>query len=243
MHLPSFIKNYLRPGIYKKEPAEAYDIWSSSYDEQPDNLMLYLDRILFTNFLHSVSLQHKIVLDYGCGTGRHWKSMYLHEPAQMIGIDVSEGMLEQLKQKHPSATVVHNKDNQLLSLQDNSVDILISTLTIAHIKNITELFEAWNRVVKQGGEIYISDYHPMLLQNGGMRDFRLNGRQYSITNYVHPLNKIKAMARKYGWALKQEEQKLIDSDVKPFYEKQGALSVYDRFEGYPVIYGVHFIKQ
>jgi ubiquinone/menaquinone biosynthesis C-methylase UbiE len=243
MHLTNFIKTYLKPGIRKKEPEEAYDIWSSSYDKQPDNLMLYLDQLLFTHFLHSVSLHHKIVLDFGCGTGRHWKSMYEHQPAQMIGIDVSEGMLEQLKQKYPSATVIHNKDNQLLSLQDNFVDILVSTLTIAHVKNIHELFVAWNRLVKPGGEIYISDYHPMLLQNGGQRDFRMNGKKYSITNYVHPLNKIKGMARNYGWTLIQEEQKLIDKEVKSFYEKQGALSVYNRFEGFPVIYGVRFKKQ
>jgi ubiquinone/menaquinone biosynthesis C-methylase UbiE len=169
--------------------------------------------------------------------------MYDHRPAQMIGIDASEGMLEQLRQKHPRATVMQNKGNQLFTIEGSTIDVLVCTLTIAHIKNIEELFEDWNRLVKQDGNIYLSDYHPILLQNGGKRDFSLNGEKYSIINYVHSLNKIKTLALKYGWRLKLEEQKWIDEEVKCFYEKQGAMSVYNKFKGSPVIYGLHFYKQ
>jgi ubiquinone/menaquinone biosynthesis C-methylase UbiE len=243
MHISQLFKNYLTTGIRKKKAEEAYDIWSSSYDSQPDNLMLYLDQVLFTGFLNTVSLRNKVVLDFGCGTGRHWKAMYDHRPAQMIGIDASEGMLEQLRQKHPRATVMQNKGNQLFTIEGSTIDVLVCTLTIAHIKNIEELFEDWNRLVKQDGNIYLSDYHPILLQNGGKRDFSLNGEKYSIINYVHSLNKIKTLAHKYGWRLKLEEQKWIDEEVKCFYEKQGAMSVYNKFKGSPVIYGLHFYKQ
>src|SRR6476619_2430727 len=56
----------------QKEAAEAYNLWAGNYDRQPDNLMLFLDNQLFHHFIQSVDISNQVVLDIGCGTGRHW---------------------------------------------------------------------------------------------------------------------------------------------------------------------------
>jgi hypothetical protein len=38
-------------------------------------------------------------------------------------------------------------------------------------------------------------------------------------------------------------EKIIDGSVKPYYEKKGALDVYEKYKGAAVIYGIRFKKQ
>src|SRR5436190_9369283 len=71
------------------EPAAAYDLWAATYDDQPSNLILHLDEIVFGRLLTKVDLQHKTVVDSGCGTGRHWAEILQQGPASLTGYDVS----------------------------------------------------------------------------------------------------------------------------------------------------------
>src|ERR1700751_1457332 len=81
----------------EKEPGEGYDLWSESYDLQPDNLMLAYDEVVFKNISSGINFKDKIIADVGCGTGRHWKEILDQEPLRLIGYDVSAGMLKVLK--------------------------------------------------------------------------------------------------------------------------------------------------
>src|SRR5687768_1650359 len=84
-------------------PAQAYNLWAATYDNQPNNLMLKLDLEIFTKFLAAADIERKTVADVGCGTGRHWKEILARQPKRLTGLDVSPEMLAQLKQKFPEA--------------------------------------------------------------------------------------------------------------------------------------------
>jgi ubiquinone/menaquinone biosynthesis C-methylase UbiE len=237
------IKKYLRPEkLLKKESPEAYDLWSSSYDDQPDNLMLHLDAAIFGELIGTIPLKGKRVIDVGCGTGRHWHTLRAGHPSHLTGYDVSPGMLNELKKKFPDADVHLVQGPGLPELADGSVDVIISTLTIAHLDHIGEMFSAWARVLKQNGDIVLTDFHPALLSQGGKRDFRARGQHVQIRNFVHPLDTVRLVAEKnklYPLALTERH---IDESVRHFYEKQQALPVYLKFLGKPVIYGIHLKK-
>ena len=240
------IKNFLQkkgPFIPEKEAAEAYDIWSASYDRQPGNLMLDLDEIVFTNLVQHVNLKNKRVADIGCGTGRHWQKLYDRKPGIIIGFDVSAGMLLQLKRKFPDALTLRTTDNRLDAVPAAFVDCIVSTLTIAHIKDIDEAIAAWAGVLKEGGDLLITDFHPEILAKGGKRSFRHEGKSLAVINYIHQLEQVKSIFKKYGLTVITEEQKYIDESVKHYYKAQNALAVYDRFKNMPVIYGLHLKKQ
>ena len=243
--LPS-IKNLLQKlSIRSSEmvPKEAYDIWSESYDLQPGNLMLDLDERIFSGLIEPIDFHNKTIADIGCGTGRHWEKLYAKKPALVMGFDISAGMLHQLKQKYPDAVIQLTHNNLLESVADSFIDCLITTLTIAHIKNIDEAISAWSRVLKTDGDLVITDFHPTSLVNGGMRSFRHRGRSLSVTNYIHPLEKVQNIFRKYGLIVVRQEEINVNEEVKPYYESQNALSVYNRFIGIPIIYGLHLKKQ
>jgi ubiquinone/menaquinone biosynthesis C-methylase UbiE len=223
--------------------AEGYNLWSQHYDDQPDNLMLALDEKIFTAFLNDMSLKGKKIVDVGCGTGRHWAKILEKQPETLIGYDVSAGMLDKLKDKFPEANTYQLSSNKLPELENETCDIVISTLTIAHIKNLEGAFEEWNRVLKKTGEIIITDYHPVTLANGGKRTFAHNGKTNVVKNYVHSLERILQIGSKMNWELVRQEEKFIDDSVKSYYEKKNALHIFEKFKGMPIIFGMHLKKK
>lgn len=225
------------------EPRAAYDLWATAYDNQPGNLMLDLDEELTGNFLAQKNIAGKTVADVGCGTGRHWKKLFAGQPARVTGFDVSTGMLARLKAKFPAAETFVLSNNKLDGLADASVDLLISTLTIAHIEDITEAFTEWNRVLKPGAEIFITENHPDALSRGGQRTFKHEGNTVSVRNYIHSFEKLRMLAGQLGWKEIRFSEKIIDESVRPYYEKQNALAVFEKFRGVPVFYGIHLKKE
>jgi ubiquinone/menaquinone biosynthesis C-methylase UbiE len=243
MDILNKIKNRVFQKIeVEKEASEAYDIWSAFYDNQPDNLMLYLDGLLFTDLLKKVVLYNKEVVDFGCGTGRHWKTIMARKPRRLLGLDVSAGMLRQLQVKFPKAELGMISDNSLSFIPDGSIDIIISTLTIAHIADCSNLIKSWSRILKPGGDILLTDFHPDVLANGGKRDFHVSGQRIRIKNYVHSIKEIQDLVSINGLSSERLLERQINEDIKHFYVKQNALSVYKKYEGQPIIYGIHIKK-
>jgi ubiquinone/menaquinone biosynthesis C-methylase UbiE len=220
----------------------AYDIWAKSYDAQPDNLMLKLDDIIFGQLIKAIRIEDKIVGDIGCGTGRHWKTLIDGNPRCLTGFDVSEGMLRRLKDKFPAAFVKRIVDNDFRSEQNAHYDLIISTLTIAHIKSVNQALLAWSRILKKGGDIIITDFHPKLLAEGGRRTFSDKLERFTVMNYVHPIDTVKRIFQESGLYVANEIEMKIDDSLKVYYEKQNAMDVFNQFKGTPVIYGLHLKK-
>ena len=227
--------------VKETAPARAYDLWAGQYDDQPDNLMLDLDEKLVSSMLSKTDIQSRNVVDVGCGTGRHWPKIIDKSPARLAGYDVSAGMLQVLRQKFPSAET-HLLTNNRLEEKNASCDVLISTLTMAHIENMEQALEEWNRVIKPGGTILITDYHPDILSKGGQRTFHHGGKTVAVKNHIHPVEKILAATAKLHWQTVNLEEWKLDDSMKGWYEKQNAVHVFEKFKGNGLIYGLHLKK-
>ncbi|HEX4372970.1 MAG TPA: class I SAM-dependent methyltransferase [Puia sp.] len=239
------IKKYFHKNeslLDEKNAEDAYDLWSQNYDNQPGNLMLDLDEIIFSELLKEINIENKIVADIGCGTGRHWEKILGEHPKSLTGFDVSEGMLNKLKEKFPSSTVKKISDNVFRKEPDNYYDVIISTLTIAHIENINEAISSWARILKKGGDIIITDFHPALLANGGKRTFKVDQHQFAVTNFVHSIDDVSNILRDVNLFIINKIEKRIDESVKHYYQNQNALDIFNKFKGEPVIYGLHAKK-
>lgn len=228
-----------KPEAIEKSSAEAYDLWSEDYDLQPGNLMLDLDEALFPKMVSQQIIDNKTVADIGCGTGRHWTKILRLNPLSLTGFDVSVGMLNKLQTKFPGADTHKIADDLLSNVHEASFDTIISTLTVAHIENIEQALQAWCRILKPVADVIITDFHPKLLAFGGKRTFRHHNESLAVKNYVHDVNTIKEVLERNGFRLIAEQQISIDEMVKHYYQNQNALKVYEQFEGFPVIYGIH----
>ncbi len=246
MTIAGKIKKWVRQNfnsrIKETEPETAYDLWADAYDRQPLNLMLALDKDVFTALLQHIPLNRQSIVDVGCGTGRHWYDLLRQQPARLVGYDVSREMLSILKSKFP-AQEIHRQTSHLLDQPDNHFDLLVSTLTVAHIPDIQAAMKEWARVVKPGGSLIITDYHPATLEKGGQRTFLYKGKTVAVKNHIHPLHFMMETARALGLELVETIEKQIDESMRGWYEKQNALHVYEKFKGTPVIYGFHLKKK
>ena len=238
------VKNYIKQRLFptailEKNSVEAYDIWAENYDQQPGNLMLDLDEVLFPKLINNSIITGKQVADIGCGTGRHWNKLFALNPARLTGFDTSGGMLSRLQQKFPEADTYQITEDLFTGIPDGSFDTIVSTLTVAHIPNIQTALQAWIRILKTGGDIAITDFHPHTLANGGKRTFK-HGRDFiAVENFVHPVSLIKNLLLDNGFTLVAEEEIKIDESMKHYYADKNALHVYEKYKGFPIIYGLH----
>ena len=231
------------PIVTEKGPVEAYDLWSENYDVQPGNLMLDLDEQLFADLLTGVHLNNKNVADIGCGTGRHWHKILDDEPLSLTGFDVSTGMLKRLADKFPNAHTHQITDNLFTNVPDHRYDVIVSTLTVAHIKDIDEALLAWCRILKNTGDIIITDFHPNALAFGGKRTFEYHKKQVAVANFVHYVYEIEEALLKSNFHVVRKQEKIVDESVKHYYAAKNALPVYEKFKGSRIIYGIHLRRE
>jgi ubiquinone/menaquinone biosynthesis C-methylase UbiE len=242
--LKNYIKQTFLPSqIKEKNPVEAYDIWAKNYDAQPGNLMLDVDETTLNKLLKNVNLAGKKIADIGCGTGRHWEKILAKNPADLVGFDVSEGMLTQLKEKFPQANVKRITDDLFSDIPKKTFDMIISTLTLAHIKDIIPALNAWTRILKDKSDIILTDFHPKTLGSGGKRTFMSESGLISVQNFVHYIEPIRLILAQHGFALFAQEEIYIDETFKHYYENKNALKVYETYKGFPILYGLHFKRQ
>jgi len=226
--------------VKEKDVVEAYDLWAENYDSQPGNLMLDLDEIVFSGLLDDVDIKNRRVADIGCGTGRHWARILQKDPESLTGFDVSTGMLNKLNQKFPEAKTHVITDNNFSTVDDGSYQVILSTLTVAHLEDIEEALESWCRILTYNGDIIITDFHPDALSFGGKRTFRHHNGQIAVRNFVHSTIAIKRIFARNNFYVVSEDERKIDEQVMHYYMKQDALPVYEKFKGFPIIYGIHF---
>jgi len=238
--IKNYIKNHISASpVIEKDSAEAYDLWAENYDNQPGNLMIDLDEVLFTGMLDDLAITNKQVADIGCGSGRHWAKIFQKHPQALTGFDVSEGMLHKLKEKFPQANVRHIADDLFSDVPDASFDTIVSTLTVAHIEDIEAAMQAWSRILKPNAEILITDFHPHILAYGGKRTFKHQQKSIAVKNYVHPVYSIVELLQGFGFHLIAKNELEIDESMKHYYQAQNALPVYEKYKGFQVIYGIH----
>ncbi|CAF3051914.1 unnamed protein product [Rotaria socialis] len=202
---------------------ECYDAWSNTYDSD-GNVLQLLDDIVFEeiaqprlNSIHNSNMR-QICCELGCGTGRNTVKL-LNAGWFVIAVDVSTCMMQkaqvrvaQLEEQHKSSVdwIIHdlNGDNEL-SINDSSVDTVISTLVLEHITSLEQFFKTIYRILKKNNDswAFITTLHPNMYQAGSQASFvidnvtgdKLYGISFdhSIQHIIEAANKTSLMLIKY----------------------------------------------
>ena len=223
------------------DAAAGYDLWSSTYDSEKDNLLVALDERVFAAMLPRVPLQGKRVVDIGCGTGRHWGTLLARQPAELVGYDLSPCMLAELRRKYPRATVHQAGADRLVHAEDNGFGVVVSTLTLCHLPALDAALGEWVRVLRPGGDLLLTDFHPAASAMSQC-SFRHEGRSFTVKLYVHSLASLEAAAARNGLELLALEETTVDESTRAYYERAGMLRSFERMKGLPLVYGAHFRK-
>ncbi|MGH8876891.1 MAG: class I SAM-dependent methyltransferase [Stackebrandtia sp.] len=130
-----------------------YDDWAGFYD-QPGNMLIDLEEPIVHDILDG--LKPGTALDAACGTGRH--AAYLARLGHdVIGVDSSPGMLDKARAKVPNGQF-HESDVHRLPAADEQIDVLVCALALNHVTDLVPVFAEFDRVLKPGGHLVISDH-------------------------------------------------------------------------------------
>ncbi len=221
---------------------DAYRLWSESYDAQPDNVVLALELEIFSGLLADAPLADQVVVDMGCGTGRHWGELLSGQPRLLHGVDSSPEMLGQLRKRYPDATL-HLRDGRTIeSFPDGSVDLVVSTLMLGHVREVADELREWTRLLRTGGGIVATDFHPEACRAGMKRTFTHAGATFEVENHPHTLELLRSLFRSMNLGIERFEERAIDAAVRAGFERQDHAEAYRRGIGTPLVFGFRLRK-
>ena len=104
-------------------------------------------------------VEGKRVLCVGSGYGEECSRIAVLGAAQVVGIDLSAGNVQQARERYPSIEF-HEMDMERISFEPSSFDIVFSSLAIHYVSDWNAALTGMRRVLAPGGSIVISTHHP-----------------------------------------------------------------------------------
>ena len=104
----------------------------------------------------------KRILDVATGTGDFAIEALKLNPDQVIGVDISDGMLDvgrkKLKARNLDRIELRNADSEKLPFEDNYFDAVIVAFGVRNFENLELGLGEMLRVVKPGGQVVILEF-------------------------------------------------------------------------------------
>ena len=129
------------------------------WDENTIRAKLITD--IFNSIKNTIPLRQDMkVLDFGCGTGALAMHLVPHV-ASITGADTSKGMLDVLNNKLAEQGINTVSLIQVAPEEYNMLrgpyDLIVSTMTLHHIENISSLLSSFHSLLTPGGILAIAD--------------------------------------------------------------------------------------
>lgn len=144
----------------------------------------HLLRPLFPN------LQNSTVLDLGCGYGWHCKYAAEQGAASVLGIDESEKMIQEARQRNGDAVIEYKvcSINQY-EYPKNFYNLVISNLVLHYVEDLDKVFQNVYKTLKQGGSFLFNIEHPIFtagVNQSWIYDENETALYWPVDNYFYP---------------------------------------------------------
>jgi malonyl-CoA O-methyltransferase len=225
------LKNLLT--IDKRQARRAFELAAAQYDEVAFLQREIADRML--ERLQYIRLQPVRILDVGAGTGyctRHLLDTYPH--ASVMALDIAQPML-QMAQRHLS--FMHRlrgrarfvvADIERLPLCDQSVDMIISNLTLQWSNDLPAVFAEFERVLAPQGVLFFTTFGPATLQELRESWAQVNGHTH-VNNFVdlHDIGDMLLQARLADPIMDAERLTVTYSELLPMLRELKQLGAHN----------------
>ncbi|MEY3049482.1 MAG: hypothetical protein RL365_1520 [Bacteroidota bacterium] len=158
------VKPYNTDKSKKEEVAQMFNNISARYDFLNHFLSLGIDHIWRRKAVNKLrEIQPKRILDLATGTGDFAIALLKLNPTQIIGMDISSGMLDVGKNKMKAKNVSHIIDMQLgdsenMPFEDGYFDAVTVGFGVRNYENLEKGLTEMLRVTRSGGKIVILEF-------------------------------------------------------------------------------------
>lgn len=149
----------------KQQVADMFDNISGTYDFLNHFLSLGIDVFWRKKAIRSLlSLKPKLILDVATGTGDFaFESLKILNPEKIIGVDISQGMLDVAKEKISKRGLqdkieVQLGDSEGLIFEDNTFDAVTVAFGVRNFENLQKGLDDIYRVLKPGGKAVVLEF-------------------------------------------------------------------------------------
>ncbi|MBB4199489.1 SAM-dependent methyltransferase [Rhodoblastus sphagnicola] len=178
--------------------AEAYDRWAPFYDSYDNPMVFGASQLV--GFL-SKAIEAKVVVEFGCGTGRNLARLKQDGAERLIGCDVSPGMLEKARARDPAFILFQQDMTQPLPLADGVADLALFSLSLEHVAELVSPLREARRLIKATGAIAVIEIHPFLSLGDVSAHFRDGDAIVRMPTFPHRFSDYINAAAQAGLAI------------------------------------------
>jgi demethylmenaquinone methyltransferase/2-methoxy-6-polyprenyl-1,4-benzoquinol methylase len=148
----------------KKQVALMFDNISPRYDLLNHMLSFGIDRVWRRKAINLlISHQPKQILDIATGTGDFALQALKLNPDSVTGIDISEGMIKQGRQKINKRNLTNKielllGDSENLAFEDNKFSAVIVAFGVRNFENLSKGLSEMYRVLNKNGKVVILEF-------------------------------------------------------------------------------------
>ena len=157
------VKPYQANGSKKEQVQQMFDNIAHKYDFLNRFLSLGID-VGWRKKAIKMLAEHepKKILDVATGTADFALATFRLQPEEVIGVDISEGMLDVGRKKITDQGITNVKleygDSEQLRFEDNQFDAVIVAFGVRNFENLDQGLAEINRVLRPGGVAMILEF-------------------------------------------------------------------------------------
>ncbi|MDB5114601.1 MAG: ubiE [Mucilaginibacter sp.] len=152
-------------GTKKEQVADMFNNISKTYDFLNHFMSLGIDIIWRKKAINELKKdQPKLILDVATGTGDFaFEALSILKPEKIIGVDISQGMLDIAKQKIAKRNLgdrfeIKLGDSEKLPFEADEFDAVTVAYGVRNFENLEQGLADINRVLKAGGKAVVLEF-------------------------------------------------------------------------------------
>jgi malonyl-CoA O-methyltransferase len=112
---------------------------------------------------------------------------------------------------------------------------VICAFSLGYVRKLDEAVTELARVVKPGGWVIVSDFHPEGDARGWKRAFRSGGHVYEIEHYPYTTERLLETGRNAGLDLQDSHEPVLDEPERRIFQAAGKEALFEEARGVPAV--------
>lgn len=211
---------------FTRATQQAYERWAPLYPPIAHNPLMRVEQAAMLELMPEVSGRR--VLDLACGTGRYSRVLAAAGATEVVAVDFCEPMVHEVS---GGARVCASMME--MPFADSVFDLIVSGLALGHATDVGAWMIETSRVLRDGGDLLYSDFHPAASLAGLPRSFKdENNRLWEVPHRCYPVDLQKRAAGAAGLCIDTVREIRVGFELREPFAKSDEF--YRRWHGLPI---------